>query len=205
MDLKCLMLLLNLLASGIFAQNGYVLGDTTHFLYTNSFPTANTDVDSVVYVKDYNKRYTACSIYFDRAKKNIAYRSTVSGDTCVIINYFRNGRIKSQDTFVNNGKYNFSPACSDIYCANGQQIVHFCYTVGFAVTRYYCNGRKKTQWTYDGTGAEGLMVMWHENGQKSSEGNWVNNLQEGEWRYWDENGRLVNVINWKEGIPGETR
>ena len=187
-----------------FGQTSYFLGDTTHFKYINVFP-ANPDIDSVIFIKEYEKRYTDWTIYFEKNKKKLAYKSVVKSDTCSITNYWRNGKIKSIDTYVNKGKYDFRLSCSDSYCQNGQQIVHWCTDANFFVTRYYCSGKKQMEWTSNGIGVEGLIIKWYENGQKLSQGNFANNMQEGEWKYWDDKGKLLKVEIWKEGSLTETK
>jgi len=195
-----IILFLNLLFISSFGQSTHFLTDTTDFIYTNKFPFANADTDSVVYIKDYTKRFTDQAIYFDRDKRALAYKSVVRSDTCIISNYWRNGKLKSRDTYLNKGKYDYRKSCSDLYCENGQLIVHWCAEVDFFVIRYYCSGKKQMTWTHDGIGAKGPMVKWYENGQKFWEVNYINNMEEGEWTYWDEKGKLLKIEIWKEGV-----
>jgi hypothetical protein len=57
-------------------------------------------------------------------------------------------------------------------------------------TRWYENGHKEYEATYDRGELHGVETAWHPNGQKRSEQEYKHGLRDGVRRNWDEQGRL---------------
>jgi len=55
-------------------------------------------------------------------------------------------------------------------------------------SKYYENGKVKTNIFYKDGILEGKAIMWHKNGQKKQEGSYKNGLQEGKLTTWFKNG-----------------
>jgi antitoxin component YwqK of YwqJK toxin-antitoxin module len=189
-----------LIGLSCYGQTETFITDTSRINYL--LPANNTDIDSVVTIKDYEKGFSDWEIYFNKSKKQLAYESIINGDTCTKIDYWRNGNLKKKTLLVK-GKDNYFRWWCDIqYYQNGQLIVEWCpsqFNEKTLITRYYPNGKKQMQWTQFQIGAVGMFIWWHDNGQKESEVNYENNVEEGERKYWDKEGSLIKSEMWVNG------
>jgi antitoxin component YwqK of YwqJK toxin-antitoxin module len=192
---------------GMKGQNVGFIDDTLAIFHYGNLAD-DKDIDSTVYFLDFDKRYNNWIIYFDYAKQHLAYQSNLKGDTCIMINYWRNGNIKERTIYAK-GKFNlFEWYSEEEYCKNGQLIFKDCpiqTEEKKLVLRYYCSGQLKMKWWIQGHTADGLFTQWYENGKIKSEWNFVNKKQEGEWKYWDESGKLQKIEIYKEGKLIETK
>lgn len=161
-----------------------------------------TEIDSIIAIKDYEQEYSEWKIYFDKDKRQLAFESILTGDTCTKIDYWRNGLIKKKTIMVKGGDNFYRWWCDIQFYQNGQLIVKWCpyqFTEKTLITRYYPNGKKQMEWTQFLMGAVGMFTWWHDNGQKESEVNFENYVEEGERKYWDRKGNLIKTEMWKNG------
>lgn len=189
-----------LIGLSCYGQTETFITDTSKITYL--LPPNNTDIDSVVIIKDYEKGFSNWKVYFDKDKKQLAYESIISGDTCTKVDYWRNGNIKKMTIMVKGEDDFYRWWCDIQYYKNGQLIVKWCpyqFTEKTLITRFYPNGRKQMEWTQFQMGAVGMFTWWHDNGQKESEVNFENYVEEGERKYWDRDGNLIKTELWKSG------
>ena len=56
--------------------------------------------------------------------------------------------------------------------------------------RFYENGEKKEEGSFDGTQRDGHWTYWHQNGNKWSEGDYKKGVRHGESTVWFDNGKV---------------
>lgn len=191
------------------------LADTANVLY--SPPNIGMEGDSQVFVRN-KERYTIpWKVYFDKDKKNLAYQSTLNGDTCTTFDFWRtNGKLKKKTKFVKDTSW-VNPIYGPVfhwyyeerYCVNGQQTYK-----GYPnnsssqkVILYHCNGKKKLEYTLnaDNIAPEGVFMMWYENGKKQEERYYKNGIPEGVWTYWKIDGSIYKKEKYIDGEQVETK
>lgn len=65
--------------------------------------------------------------------------------------------------------------------------------------RYYPNGARATQGSYDNNNADGDWIWWHENKQEASKGKYVRGKQTGPWTWWHTNGNRAEEGDFLQG------
>jgi len=172
-------------------------------------PAEDKKLDSLVSVKDWNKKNMEWKIFFDSNKKKLAYFSSIIADTCTRTNYWRNGKIKDKAIYVKSNEGDFRWWCQESYCENGQLIVKHCPHIDFIedqlLTRYYCNGKKDLEYTQHGNTAIGNFTKWYEDGTTQFINHFDENGPSGEWKFWDEKGNLKKVETYKDGSLIDTK
>jgi len=193
--------ILTLFALTIRAQNITVFSDTMHVGI--NLNKQQPELDTTIYILDDNHYSVPWKIYFDNAKTKLAYESIVKGDTCTEFNYWRsNGKLKRKMKYYilpNEDFYNW--VYEENYCENGQ-LIRKCNPNNPKtehIINFYCNGKKKSEFTFVGINWEGLFTTWFENGQKESDGYYTKTKKQGEWKYWNENSELVLTEIYKDG------
>lgn len=162
------------------------------------------ELDSQVFVQKASD-VTFCDnyqVYFDRELTKLAYESFSKDDTCFVIHYWRDGKLKRKTLHV---KVKGIPIWwyDEMYCKNGQVLFkgptpnqpglnH--------MINYYCNGQKRNEFDHNGYSAEGKMTWWYENGRVQSEQYFEYNEPNGEWKYYDEKGKLERIELYENGV-----
>jgi antitoxin component YwqK of YwqJK toxin-antitoxin module len=160
--------------------------------------------DSLVFIQKAGE-ITFCEayqVYFDTKWSQLAYESYSKGDTCTVVHYWRNGKLKRKTLHI---KIEGSPVWwyEEIYCSNGALLFKGPSPNQPGVNlmiNYYCNGNKRNEFYHNGSGAEGKMTWWHENGQIQSECFFENNEPTGTWKYYDERGKLERTERYEKGV-----
>ena len=106
------------------------------------------------------------------------------------------------DSYIKNGR-SYVWLCHYEGCENGQKIINWCpylFVNKTLITRYYCNGNKRIEYTQFEDKWDGLFTEWYENGFKKEQVNFINNNMEGEKKYWDNKGNLIKIELYQSGV-----
>jgi hypothetical protein len=180
-----------------------ILTDTSSIILTE-LPD-DPELNPRIWIKD-DTRWTAdWVVYFDSSKSSIALRSEVEGDSTTVIEFWPDGKIKAMDrhVFLERDRDGVPTwLYSEAHCRNGQLLQAFLPNSGASqlITRFYCNGQKRTEFVQNGIVCEGSLRGWFENGQLEYEEFWQNGKQEGWQRYWDASGSLIKTEVYRDGV-----
>lgn len=196
-----LFIILTFLSLGIRAQNVTTFSDTLHV--ATYLDRNQPEIDTAIDIIDGNHYSVPWKVYFDQNKTKLAYESIIHGDTCTEFNYWRsNGKLKRKMKYYKLPNEDFYVwVYEEIYCENSQLIRKGNHNNKGTehIINYYCNGKKKNEFTFVDIDWEGLFTTWYESGQKETEGQYSKNQKQGEWRYWDETGKIKLIENYKDG------
>jgi antitoxin component YwqK of YwqJK toxin-antitoxin module len=200
-------------------QESYLTGNGT--LNDTTF-YRNGNIDNINYrngLKDVD--YYEMGWYLDGTKK---LETTFSKKEKIETYYYNNGMIKQTDVYLKglipNDTAYYQWAYSKRWCENGTVIYQDSINSLRVrlITNYYCNGRKKTEFTVYHGRAVGKWCSWYPNGQIKQEGQYLdttesnkirngiyNNFgdkrwgEQGMWKYYDETGKLIREAIYKDG------
>ena len=179
-----------------------VITDTTLFNYSKE-NNYNAELGNTIHFKKFgSNNNNIWKIYFDTNKKNLAYETRFKGDTLFQIDYYEIGHVKLMDSYIKNGR-SYVWLCHYEGCENGQKIINWCpylFVNKTLITRYYCNGNKRIEYTQFEDKWDGLFTEWYENGFKKEQVNFINNNMEGEKKYWDNKGNLIKIELYQSGV-----
>ena len=201
-----LFIILTFIALGIRAQSVTVFSDTIHVGMI--LKTLQPELDTTFYIIDDNHYTVSWKVYFDQSKTKLAYESVIHGDTCIESNYWRStGKLKKKIKNYKAGVDWYLWIYEEMYCENGQLIRkdNPSNKGSELVINYYCNGKKKNEFTVVGINWDGPFTTYFENGQKESDGHYIKTMKDGEWKYWKENGELHFIEIYKDGNLIETK
>lgn len=170
------------------------------------------ELDSTVYIFEPGRECFCddIEVYFDSAKKTLAYKSYNESDTCHTFNYWRNGSLKKHVIYIPNEYHKDISVWwwYEAYCSNGQVLYKGPsdnQSKRFKSVTYYCNGQKRREFIREGEGAVGEITFWYPNGKLKEIWNFENWKMEGEWKYYDENGKLTKTEFYDQGKLIETK
>ncbi|MCW3085696.1 MAG: hypothetical protein JWP12_3062 [Bacteroidetes bacterium] len=195
-----------LVSLSLKAQQVFLYSDSAHVV---KFLSTEPELDTIVLISDKDYNTVPRKVYFDQKKTRLAFEVIIKGDTTITNDYWRsNGKLKRLQTSYKLPNEDFYVAdYQEFYCENGQLIRkgHLNNTGTEHIINYYCNGKKKNEFTFIGMYWEGLYTAWYENGQKENEGNYVKTKKDGEWKYWDQSGKLLLIEIYKNGELTESK
>ncbi|HEY0030192.1 MAG TPA: hypothetical protein VGC65_05495, partial [Bacteroidia bacterium] len=186
------------------AQKTALYNDPAH---VRTFLGREPELDTVLLIIDEDHYTVPWKVYFDEAKTKLAFESVIHGDTCIESTYWRSsGKLKKKDkNYKVDGDYKW--IYEELYCENGQLIRkdNPNNPAEEKVVNYYCNGKKKNEFTMHGINWEGPFTKWYENGQMESFGHYIKTQKDGEWKYWNEKGDLLITEIYKTGVLIESK
>ncbi len=160
----------------------FVVTDSEIELQTN----VESRIDSVYHLKDY--KIKKWKIYYEKDNKRIAAYRDYKGDSVIVVNYWRSGKVKRVEKYVGDIVF------LEEHCSNGQLIRSGSPNITFK--SFYCNG----QLEYEFNPATREVKYWDESGKLTGVGhNDVEGKKDGLWKYF-ENDSLVHVEIFKGGI-----
>ena len=129
--------------------------------------------DRVVSIKGFDQTYKDWRVYFDRKNEHLAYESNCTHDTCIMRDYWRNGRLKREVVYVEdslsevlyNNKWMWLNESN--YYGTGQLESYDCPGKNeCTATGYYPNGAKRWESVRIGSGPDlnKQVTIWDENG-----------------------------------------
>ena len=182
-----------------YSQSVTIINDTLNVAYEKNY--ADPEIDSIVYIKNENRFTQPWIVFYYKDKNQVAYSSSVSGDTTIMLNFWRNGNKKSKSIYIKDKDGYSIWFYEEIYCANGQLVrSSFPNKVKRQhIINYYCNGMVKNEFEKVGIGVDGGLKSWYENGNKKNEFIFKNNKAEGEWKYFNEDGTISKIEKYKNG------
>jgi antitoxin component YwqK of YwqJK toxin-antitoxin module len=188
----------------LFSQEKLTIGQSEKVIYSMDYE--NNELDSVVFISE-NGRFCKCDeieVFFDKEKKNLAYKSFQIDDTCKTLDYWKDGSLKKLMFYVWDENIPGAPNWTyhERYCKNGQAIYKGYVSNYWKMTDmviYYCNGNKKVQRDSLGEQNEGKVTSWYQNGNIETEFYFKNREEVGDWKYYNVQGKLIKTEFYRLG------
>jgi antitoxin component YwqK of YwqJK toxin-antitoxin module len=150
------------------------------------------------------RKKTNWDVYYDAGLKHLASRQRYYGDTLIGTEYYRNGQKR-----IEYGIKGYTELFTKEWCENGT-LIHESILPNYKLPEhrvyYYCNGQKKSEYTFYWVDPWGTLTEWYENGQKKSEVHFseldkrfvdstnTRSRHIGKDFFWNEQGDTVSVI-----------
>ena len=140
-----------------------------------------------------------------------------------IVYYYHNGQVRWKDVSIMGADPKrpkaYQYVFTENFCENGQLISKDSInsTSIRKFTRYFCNGQKEREFTWNGLNVIGPWIQWYSNGKIAIEGQYPATLplrkereygstkQQGTWKYYDDKGKLIKEEIYKDGVVLETK
>lgn len=166
----------------------------------------DTDIlipDTFYNIKSFENENEHWKVFYSINKDNLLLEKYCINDSCYTFQYFFNGNLKRKQVTIEG----FNLVYEEIWCENGQLIRKVDYTImPQHITNYYCNGKKKNEFTLNEYRAIGIHLWWYDNGQIKTEGFFNNEgNQSGIWKYYDDHGKLLKEEKYDDGKLKDTK
>ncbi len=171
--------------------------DTINVEYESKFETNNLIPDKFYFIVGSNRFNYHWKVFNESNPKILLLEFQCKNDSCITNQYYNNYQLKRKiiETSLRGLIY------EELWCDNGQLIRKVDYTnMPQQITNYYCNGKKKNEFTLDGYRAIGKHLWWFDNGQIEVEGLFdKEGQQSGLWKYYNESGNLIKTEEYESG------